>query len=272
MPELPEVETTLRGIAPFVVGNSVKQFKIRNGNLRWPVEESLPRKLKNKPVISLARRGKYLVFEFSNGHLLWHLGMSGNLRILQSSSTPQKHDHIDVTFVDGYILRYQDPRRFGAVVWTTDAVADHKLINHLGPEPLTSEFCADYLYQKSRKRSQAIKSWIMDSKVVVGVGNIYANEALFKAKIHPLMQAGKLSRTASEILVEEIKTVLSKAIQQGGTTLKDFVGGDGKPGYFAQALQVYGRGGEPCPSCSKPLTEKHIAQRSTVYCTHCQKR
>ncbi len=271
MPELPEVETTRRGISPHIVGKKVKAINIRNGRLRWPVEPSLPQLLTNAKLKNITRRGKYLILEFPQGHLLWHLGMSGSLRICKKSEPPKLHDHIDVSFSNGNILRFHDPRRFGAVIWTEDIVSEHKLISHLGPEPLSSEFTGEYCFRKSRKIKQAIKTWIMDSKVVVGVGNIYANESLFNAGIHPLKPASKVSRAKYVLLCDEIKDVLSKAIEQGGTTLRDFVGGDGKPGYFAQQLNVYGRAGEPCNNCGKALLEKRLGQRSTVYCTNCQK-
>lgn len=271
MPELPEVETTLRGISPHVQGQTVQQVIIRNGRLRWPIDPRLPELLRNQPLRDLRRRGKYLIFGFDHGSVLWHLGMSGSLRVLLNAQTPGKHDHVDLVMANGVQLRFNDPRRFGAVIWTDEVVEEHKLISHLGPEPLTDIFDAEYLFRKSRKRQQAVKSWLMDSKVVVGVGNIYANESLFNAGIHPLKAAGKLSKKQCERLVEEVKAVLNYAIGRGGTTLRDFVGGDGKPGYFAQELNVYGRGGEPCKRCGKALSEKVIAQRATVYCTVCQK-
>ncbi len=271
MPELPEVETTKRGIYAHVLGKAIANIKIRDHRLRWPVPKQLPSKLKGKEVLALNRRGKYLLFEFENGTLLWHLGMSGSLRIVEPNVKPGKHDHVDVVFANNIILRFNDPRRFGALVWTEDAVADHKLIHHLGPEPLTDAFNAEYLFETSRKRKQAIKPWVMDAKIVVGVGNIYANEALFQSRIHPLKAAGKLTKKECQLLCENIKKILASAIERGGTTLRDFVGGDGKPGYFAQELSVYGRGGETCKNCPKKLTEKRIGQRSTVYCTHCQK-
>ncbi|WP_086934771.1 bifunctional DNA-formamidopyrimidine glycosylase/DNA-(apurinic or apyrimidinic site) lyase [Agarilytica rhodophyticola] len=271
MPELPEVETTCRGIAPHIEQQSVKKVTIRNASLRWPVDEKLPKILRNKTLNHISRRGKYLLLHFDHGAVLWHLGMSGSLRIIKENEKPKLHDHVDVQFNNGNILRFHDPRRFGSVIWTEESLEEHKLLHHLGPEPLSDNFHDDYLYERSRKIQQAVKTWIMDSKVVVGVGNIYANEALFKAGIHPLKSASKISRPKYKRLTEEIKSILHYAIQRGGTTLRDFVGGDGKPGYFAQELNVYGRGGEPCVTCKKPLTEKRLGQRSTVYCTHCQK-
>ncbi len=271
MPELPEVETTRRGISPHIQHNTIRSVTIRNPRLRWPIDAALPKRLKGRIIDDVERRGKYLLIRVENGTLLWHLGMSGSLRILLQHEPPKTHDHVDITFNDGKILRYNDPRRFGAVVWTEAPAEEHALLHHLGPEPLEEEFNADYLYTKSRKRQQAIKSWIMDSKIVVGVGNIYANEALFYSGIHPLKAAGKITRKQCEKLVEEIKRILQAAILRGGTTLRDFVNSDGKPGYFAQELSVYGRGGEDCRQCGKALTEKQIAQRASVYCTICQK-
>ncbi|WP_370980463.1 bifunctional DNA-formamidopyrimidine glycosylase/DNA-(apurinic or apyrimidinic site) lyase [Agaribacterium sp. ZY112] len=270
MPELPEVETTKAGVAPYCEGKKLSKLIVRNPNLRWPVPDDLTLKIEGKKLLDLSRRGKYLLFRFNNGTALLHLGMSGNLRVMPTGAESGKHDHVDLCF-GKQCLRLNDPRRFGCLLWTEEDVTQHPLIQHLGPEPLTDAFDAAYLYHKSRKRSQALKSFLMDSKTVVGVGNIYANEALFKAGLHPLKPAGKLSKAKAELLVEQIKLTLAEAIKQGGTTLKDFVGGDGKPGYFAQKLKVYGRGGEPCVVCSKPLTEKQISARATVYCTHCQK-
>ncbi len=271
MPELPEVETTRRGISPYIAQHKIKKVTVRNGKLRWPVDTKLPDLLKNRKLLDISRRGKYLLLNFTHGTVLWHLGMSGSLRIASKKEPLKLHDHIDVEFTNKHILRFHDPRRFGAVVWTGDDPNEHKLIHHLGPEPLTDAFDGDYCFKKSRKIKQSIKTWIMDSKVVVGVGNIYANESLFNAGIHPLKPASKVSQANYQLLSNEIKTVLSQAIERGGTTLRDFVGGDGKPGYFAQELNVYGRGGEACIHCGKALLEKRLGQRSTVYCTQCQK-
>lgn len=270
MPELPEVETTRRGIAPHIIGKHLQTAVVRHTGLRWPVEE-LDRLMAGQRLSAIDRRGKYLLFRFERGVLLGHLGMSGSLRILSQPQAPGAHDHIDLVFDNGTLLRYTDPRRFGAMLWTTLPVEEHTLLAHLGPEPLEDSFSGDYIYQRSRKRSQAIKTFIMDSKVVVGVGNIYANEALFRAGIRPTLPAGKVSAAAYERLVADIKAVLSEAIRQGGTTLRDFIGGDGKPGYFKQELQVYGRGGEPCRRCGKVLKEVKLGQRATVYCTSCQR-
>jgi formamidopyrimidine-DNA glycosylase len=270
MPELPEVETTRRGIEPHAKGKKVSEIIVRNASLRWPVPTDLPQLLQNKHIKGLSRRGKYLLFEFQHGCLIVHLGMSGSLRVVENSDQPGKHDHVDIKLAKRS-LRFNDPRRFGCVLWTDEPVETHSLITHLGPEPLLDDFSFNYLYQASRKRSQAVKTFIMDSRIVVGVGNIYANEALFRSGIHPLKAAGKVTKTQYENLVNEIKFVLQAAIERGGTTLRDFVGGDGKPGYFAQELNVYGRGGKACKACGKTLIEKRLGQRTTVYCTRCQK-
>lgn len=272
MPELPEVETTLQGITPHTAGKKVKQVTVRNRSLRWPITPNIEKHLTDKKLIAISRRGKYLIFDFGNSeYVLWHLGMSGSLRIVNKSEPVGKHDHVDVVFSNNKILRYCDPRRFGAMLYTHAPFGEHKLIAHLGPEPLTEAFSGEYLFSKSRKKTQGVKTWVMNSQLVVGVGNIYANEALFNAGIHPLKKAGKLTQVQCDRLCSEIKAVLSYAIKRGGTTLKDFVGGDGKPGYFAQELNVYGRGNQACNKCSKTLLEKKVTGRSTVYCTVCQK-
>lgn len=273
MPELPEVETTRLGIAPHLVGRKVNRVEVRNAKLRWPVPGDLSSLLVGQKLKGIQRRGKYLLFDFGRGVVLWHLGMSGSLRILSGSGVREPaaiHDHIDVVFAGKVALRYCDPRRFGALLWTSDPLDQHALLSHLGPEPLTDDFDGDDLFRRSRKRKTAIKTFIMDSKIVVGVGNIYANEALFAAGIRPGKAAASLTRAKAERLVTEIKLVLQRAITQGGTTLRDFTGGDGKPGYFAQQLAVYGRGGKPCRVCATPLTETRLGNRSTVYCAQCQ--
>ncbi|BFM04959.1 bifunctional DNA-formamidopyrimidine glycosylase/DNA-(apurinic or apyrimidinic site) lyase [Halioxenophilus aromaticivorans] len=273
MPELPEVETTRQGIAPHIVGRKVKQLVVRNASLRWPIPSDLATQIEGQTLRSIDRRGKYLLLNFAHGTALWHLGMSGSLRILQGSGVqepPAIHDHVDVIFSGNVAVRFTDPRRFGALLWTREPIGKHQLINHLGPEPLTDAFDAAYLYARSRTRKTAIKTFIMDSKIVVGVGNIYANEALFAAGIRPGKAAGSLTKARAELLVSEIKKVLQKAITQGGTTLRDFTGGDGKPGYFAQQLAVYGRGGKLCRVCAGQLTETRLGNRSTVYCRVCQ--
>jgi formamidopyrimidine-DNA glycosylase len=282
MPELPEVETTRRGIAPHILNQRVTGVRIRQPRLRWPIPAELPELILNQPLLDVQRRGKYLLLHFVSGTALIHLGMSGSLRIVDANTTPGLHDHFDLVF-GSVILRYCDPRRFGCLLWVEgageaagegapeNAVEQHPLLKHLGPEPLTDGFTADYLYQRSRKRTQAVKQFLMDSKIVVGVGNIYANEALFMAGIKPIRKAGLLTRKNCEELVQNIKFVLQRSIDQGGTTLRDFVGGDGKPGYFKQELLVYGRGGQACTLCSKPLKEVRMNDRTTVYCVACQK-
>lgn len=271
MPELPEVETTLRGITPHILEQTIKQVVVRNHQLRWPVAKNLPAKLKGQTVLGTRRRGKYLILQLQKGELILHLGMSGSLRWVKLGTAPQKHDHIDWVFSNKLVLRYTDPRRFGAVIWTTTDADQHSLLTHLGPEPLTADFDPDYLFQRSRKRKQSIKNFIMDSKIVVGVGNIYANEALFLAGIRPTKAAGQVTANQYHGLVKAIKKVLLRAIKAGGTTLKDFVGGDGMAGYFKQKLQVYDRDGQPCMICGTTLKGVRIGQRASVYCPECQK-
>jgi formamidopyrimidine-DNA glycosylase len=271
MPELPEVETTRRGIAPFMEGQVVESVVIRQKALRWPVPASLARELPGTTIRQLQRRAKYLLAVTDRGTLLIHLGMSGSLRIVPADEIPRKHDHADIRMKSGSVLRFHDPRRFGCLLWIRGNVDEHPLLAGLGPEPLSDGFNAAYLHACSRKRRVAVKSFIMDGHIVVGVGNIYANEALFAAGISPKKAAGSITLARYERLVAEIKAVLAMAIQVGGTTLRDFVGGDGKPGYFSQSLKVYGRGGEPCKKCGTVLTEIRLGQRSTVYCRQCQK-
>ena len=271
MPELPEVETTRRGISPHIQGQQVAQVLIRQARLRWPITPSLEKELPGHTIDSIERRGKYLLLGTAAGTLLIHLGMSGSIRITDSSQTPGKHDHVDILFKDGRIMRYSDPRRFGCMLWEQHSIAAHPLLQSLGPEPLGEEFDGDTLYRASRQRKVAVKSFIMDSHVVVGVGNIYANEALFLAGINPKRAAGKIARARYQLLADCIQQILRTAIEQGGTTLRDFTNSNGDPGYFKQSLKVYGRGGMECLSCQRPLTEFRLGQRSTVYCMHCQK-
>ncbi|MAY01039.1 MAG: DNA-formamidopyrimidine glycosylase [Oceanospirillaceae bacterium] len=268
MPELPEVETTKRGIAPWLTGQRIEKVIVRQPKLRWPVVAEI-HQLEGQTITGLTRRAKYILVETAKGTAIWHLGMSGSLRLVEPQEDPGVHDHIDWQLSNGKVLRYHDPRRFGALLWVAPG-EDCEHLTHLGPEPLSEAFTADYLWQCSRGKSQAIKTFIMDGKVVVGVGNIYANESLFKAGIRPQTAAGKISKAKYERLVSEIKTVLAAAIEQGGTTLRDFVGGDGKPGYFAQQLFVYGRGGKLCKVCDATLKEIRQGQRATVYCPKCQ--
>lgn len=271
MPELPEVETTRQGIKPHIENKSVQDIVIRQPKLRWPVTDNLVQILHRKTVLHVSRRGKYLLIGFDIGTLIIHLGMSGRLCVIDESTPPQKHDHVDLIFHDGTCLRYTDPRRFGAILFTHDSPDGHPLIKTIGPEPLSGKFNADYLWEKANGKATAIKNFIMDSHIVAGVGNIYATEALFAAGIKPAKAAGKITYQQCHDLVTAIKAILSYAISQGGTTLKDFTQSNGKPGYFKLALQAYGKSGEPCPRCTKPLRNIILGQRATVYCTQCQK-
>lgn len=272
MPELPEVETVCRGVSPHLVERTISAVTVRNASLRWPVPDELGDLLVGQRVLSVQRRAKYLLVEFASGWLIIHLGMSGRLYLVEVGAAVAKHDHIDWLLDSGRVLRYTDPRRFGAVLWVAGSeYHQHMLLSHLGPEPLSDDFTPDYLHTKAKGRKLPIKSLLMDGRIVVGVGNIYANEALFMAGIHPNRSAGAVSHARLTRLVDAVKQVLAKAIAQGGTTLKDFVGGDGKPGYFKQELQVYGRGGQSCPKCGAALKETRLAQRATVYCSHCQR-
>lgn len=270
MPELPEVETTRRGIAPHCEGQTIDQIKVRNGRLRWPVPGDIAAQMDGQVIRTVERRAKYLFLNLDHGTAIVHLGMSGSLRIITDGAPAEKHDHIDLVLHSGVTLRFNDPRRFGCWLWA-DSAPTHPLITSLGPEPLSPEFTGRMLFQLSRSRNTPVKSFIMDSHVVVGVGNIYANEALFHAGIHPKRKAGRISLDRYQRLAETIREILSAAILMGGTTLRDFVNSDGKPGYFAQALLVYGRAGEPCPNCESPLKEIRMNGRSTVYCTRCQR-
>lgn len=270
MPELPEVETTLRGIEPYVSGRSVKQVVVRNFSLRWPVPRNINAVLTGQRVQKLWRRAKYLLWQCESGHMLLHLGMSGSLRVVPTGSPVGKHDHVDIEMDNGQAIRLTDPRRFGTLLWLEGNPEQHPLLAPLGPEPLTDAFDGERLYRMSRNRKTPVKTFIMDNKVVVGVGNIYANEALFESGIDPRRAAGRISRERYLRLAGIIKEVLARAITQGGTTLKDFIGGDGKPGYFAQQLKVYGRSELPCVQCAKPLQEIKMGQRTTVFCRHCQ--
>ena len=271
MPELPEVETTRRGIEPHIKGRTVKEVIVRQHRLRWPVPDDLNQQLAGVTINKVRRRAKYLLLETADGTLIIHLGMSGCLRVIDNVEQPVgKHDHVDIVLSDHQLLRYTDPRRFGAVLWTSGSPWEHKLFKKLGPEPLSDDFTGQRLFMMSRGRTQAIKTFIMDNQVVVGVGNIYANEALFKAGIRPDRPCGKVSADRYRILVDAIRDTLSKAIEQGGTTLRDFVGGDGKPGYFKQELAVYGRSGQACKKCGSIITEIRQGNRSTCFCKRCQ--
>jgi len=269
MPELPEVETTRRGILSATEGHQVVALQVHERRLRWPVPTELTQ-LQGQRITTITRRGKYLLLHTSAGVALIHLGMSGSLRLV-SPGTPRKpHDHIELTLGSGLLLRFHDPRRFGCFLWLTTPPEEHPLLATLGPEPLEEGFDGAYLFQRSRHKSAPIKSFIMDSHVVVGVGNIYANEALFRAGIHPLRAAGRIGAGRYDLLAEAIRTILAYAIERGGTTLRDFVNGHGEPGYFQLELDAYGRAGEPCHHCQTLLKEVRLGGRSTVYCPLCQ--
>ncbi|MDO9620353.1 MAG: bifunctional DNA-formamidopyrimidine glycosylase/DNA-(apurinic or apyrimidinic site) lyase [Moraxellaceae bacterium] len=273
MPELPEVETTRRGISPWLVGRQFGQLRIRNGRLRWPVPEHLPTTLLGQPIRRVERRAKYLLIHTDIGCLLLHLGMSGSLRLCAPDTPLKTHDHLiwslqgDATLE----LRFHDPRRFGCCLWLTEEPSQHSLLKHLGPEPLSDDFSDEHLFRLSRGKTTPIKSFLMDNHVVVGVGNIYANEALFQVGIHPLRPAGRISAERYQRLSAAVRSILAQAITQGGTTLRDFVNGNGEPGYFQQTLAVYGRAGLPCVTCGKALKEVRVTGRSTVYCGVCQR-
>lgn len=268
MPELPEVEVSRLGISPYLVGQQIKSITIRQAQLRWPIPKQLQR-LHGATIERVIRRAKYLVIETAQGNAIIHLGMSGSLRIVDLGLTPQLHDHVDLILNNGKILRYHDPRRFGAWLWCEKG-SIHTVMAQLGPEPLSDAFNAVDMLVKAKKRVITIKQMIMDNKIVVGVGNIYASESLFAAGLHPATEAKALTLSQWQRLVTEIKEVLHKAIAQGGTTLKDFTQVDGRPGYFAQELQVYGRAGEQCFCCGNTILSQVIAQRNTFFCPHCQ--
>ena len=270
MPELPEVETTRRGIEPHIDHHVIDDLIVRNSALRWPVPKQLRKKIGGQRIRAVDRRGKYILLRLESGTVIIHLGMSGSLRVCPPDTPARKHDHVDFVLDNGQSLRLHDPRRFGAVLWTDKDPKRHKLLSALGPEPLEDDFDAAYLYARTRKRGASIKSVIMNSHIVVGVGNIYACESLFLAGINPKRKAGTLSLARCEKLVQAIKQVLGDSITQGGTTLRDYIRENGQPGYFALKLLVYGKASEPCTQCGKPVRQIRQQQRSTFYCTHCQ--
>ncbi len=270
MPELPEVETTLRGLKPHLENQTVRDVILRCDKLRWPISKNLKAILHKKSIQSFSRRGKYLLFHFKHGTLIIHLGMSGKLQIFTAAPAVKKHDHVDIIFADKKLLRYTDPRRFGAILWTQNPPHQHPLLCHLGVEPLEKNFTAKYLFDYTQKRNLAIKLLIMNANIVVGVGNIYATEALFMAGIHPATPAKLLTLQHCQTLVRTIKKILKQAIQQGGTTLKDFMNSDGKPGYFSQELQVYGRQSQPCFVCETIVQSMQLGKRSSAFCPTCQ--
>lgn len=271
MPELPEVETTRRGIAPHIIARRIVELVVRDARLRYPIAARAASAIAGQQVQDVRRRAKYLLLVCDSGTMIVHLGMSGSLFVCDARDSPQKHDHVDLVFDNGKCLRLRDPRRFGAVLWTTRAPGDHKLLKSLGVEPLTAGLNGAYLFEQSRGRRVAVKQFIMDSRVVVGVGNIYASEALFLAGIHPARAAGRLSRSRYDQLADAIRNVLSNAIDAGGTTLRNFVNGEGRPGYFRQRLRVYQRAGMPCDRCHGVLRQIRTGQRSTYYCPQCQR-
>ncbi|MDX1837862.1 bifunctional DNA-formamidopyrimidine glycosylase/DNA-(apurinic or apyrimidinic site) lyase [Legionella taurinensis] len=271
MPELPEVETTKEGIKPFLMAREISGLAVRDSRLRKPVPPQLAAYCIGKKIIEVSRRAKYILIHLEEGYLLIHLGMTGHLRLLKNNAPPpKKHDHIDLLLTDGGLLRYNDPRRFGLWLYLADAPDDHPLFRHLGPEPLSEAFHGDYLFEKAKRKTQTIKSFIMDNRIVVGVGNIYATESLFLAGLHPFTPAGRVSREQFNRLSLHIQAVLRRAIEAGGTTLRDFYDKDGKPGYFTQKLQVYGRKNQPCFHCRCAIEVKIIGGRSSAFCPQCQ--
>lgn len=270
MPELPEVETTRRGLAPHVEGRRVVTATLRRPDLRWPIPTEIQQVLPGQRIVEVRRRAKYLLLDTAAGSAVLHLGMSGSLRVLPADTPVRAHDHVDLALDSGQVLRFNDPRRFGCLLWQP-AGEVHELLAGLGPEPLSDAFDGDYLFALSRGRSAPVKTFLMDQKVVVGVGNIYVAEALFAAGVSPLRAAGKVSRERYQQLAGQIRRILGHAIERGGTTLRDFISPDGAPGYFEQELSAYGRGGEPCPRCGRPLKQAAIGQRATVWCGHCQR-
>ena len=270
MPELPEVETTLRGIKRTILRQTVKSVTLRHAKLRWPIPSHLNELLAGQKLKTLKRRAKYLLLGFPNGTVILHLGMSGSLRVLKEDTPPKKHDHVDIIFDNHHLLRFTDPRRFGALLWTSKDPNEHPLLSKLGVEPLSKEFDGHYLMTRAAHKKVPVKSFIMDNHIVTGIGNIYATESLFDAHINPKLPAGKLTRKQCDTLARSIKKILKRAIKKGGTTLRDFKKADGTPGYFSIELRVYGHAGKPCPRCKTILKNIRIGQRSTVYCPHCQ--
>jgi formamidopyrimidine-DNA glycosylase len=270
MPELPEVETTVRGLRPVVVDRQIEAVMIRERRLRWPVSRGLNRILGGQRVVSVSRRAKYILLNFSHGTVMIHLGMSGRLRVVPVDTPPVKHDHVDFVLDSGKVLRFHDPRRFGSVLWVAQDYSNSKLIKGLGPEPFDPALTGTILHQVSRGRKTSIKQFVMDGRIVVGVGNIYASEALFRAGIRPGRAAGRVTLSQYERLLDAIRQVLAEAIEAGGTTLRDYSRVTGEPGYFEQSLDVYDRAGRPCVNCATPIRRKVIGQRASYYCPRCQ--
>ena len=271
MPELPEVEVTKQGICPHITNKTICNVTVRNSRFRWPIPDDFAQCVMGQTILSVRRRAKYLLLQLNRGIILIHLGMSGSLRFFTRMHIPEKHDHVDIVFSDGSLLRFRDPRRFGVVLWLTEDPEQHSLLAKLGPEPLEEIFTGEYLFERLKNQKRAIKLAIMDNAVVVGVGNIYANEALFRAGILPTRQANQLTLAQCKNLVEQIKIVLARAIQMGGSTLRDFVDSEGKAGYFQQTYAVYGRQKLPCPECGSMIEIIKLGQRSSFFCPSCQK-
>lgn len=270
MPELPEVETTRCGLLPHLRGRRITGVTLRRPDLRWPIPDAICQNLPGEVVLDISRRAKYLLIDTAPGSALVHLGMSGVLRVLPSATPVAVHDHVDMHLDSGMLVRFTDPRRFGCLLWQP-AGEVHPLLQHLGPEPLSDEFSGELLFAFSRNRRAPVKTFLMDQAVVVGVGNIYAAEALFMAGIAPHRAAGSISRTRFDALAAAVKTILAKAIARGGTTLRDFLNADGAPGYFEQELLVYGREGQACRVCARPLKTQRLGNRASVWCSRCQR-
>ncbi len=270
MPELPEVECTRRGIAPLLTGQTVAAFVARNRRLRWPVPAALKTELPGQKIHEVARRAKYLLLRLDRGWLILHLGMSGSLRVLPAATPPQKFDHVDLVLTNGACLRLRDPRRFGALLWTRADPARHRLLRHLGPEPFSPQCTGDYLRHAARGRTCAVRDFLLNGRILAGIGNIYANEALFETGIDPRRPAGGLSLARYRRLAQAVRATLNRALRAGGTTLRDFQRADGRPGHFQLALAVYGREGKPCRRCRWPIRAVKLGQRRAFFCPHCQ--
>lgn len=270
MPELPEVETTRRGITPHLLGRCIQSVVIRNPHLRWKVPAALARELPGQTLYAVERRAKYLLLCTDRGTVIVHLGMSGSLRIVACTTPAEQYDHVDLVLTGGKCLRLRDPRRFGAMLWTRADPAHHALLRNIGPEPLGTDFSGTYLHARTRRRTVAVRDLLLNTRIVAGIGNIYANEALFQARIRPNRRAGRLSRAECDHLVQAICATLTEAIQAGGTTLRDFQNADGQPGYFQQDLAVYGRTGKPCRRCATPIQALRLGQRRAFFCPNCQ--
>ena len=271
MPELPEVETIRRGIAPHVVGRTIERVVVRDRRLRWPIIRGFEKKLAGRTIKAVDRRGKYLLLDLGGDRVILHMGMTGNLALVEPTRPVKKHDHLDLELAGDLVLRFNDSRRFGAALWWPASHPTHMLLKHMGPEPFAGEFSADYLFRLSRGRRAAVKNFVMDGRVVVGVGNIYAVEALYRGGVRPMRPAGRVTGAEYGKLVKAVRDVLNDAIAAGGTTFRDFLDSQGEPGYFVQKLFVYDRAGQPCRRCRTPIRRLVIGQRSSYYCPRCQK-